>query len=478
MRDIAGQINDFSFADLAQGGLEFGAGFERLFLSAWTEQLRGAARGVQPGPVAALFSAIQRAVPTAANVDGNEHLGVTYTTNGTLPVLEDPMPMPAGAALAFSFSVDTIVALLDLVWQLMIGPHPDPGFGRIALSGPNAGLNDPQSPVEVNRITILSTDDHRTWITELRGVYHLPLSLPNVPFVFTNRESIDTFTDPNSPAFTYSASSGVDMDIASAKNAVMAAAVLGIGAPLAPLAASLEVPLSAFGASTFEDAVRSKLGLLRLFTVTPLSMVVAAFPTRFLIPDSRDKVVLPFDVISVPSTVVPGSADRVVAAMSDDFHLVPIIPNSAITAYGFAPPQRITRSSRVAIFGSHTVLFPFASLHPVTYANQITATFTAVANSEVQNPSFLWSIVDAAGRPTQRALLSANSGDTVSVTFLRDNVDESNPLAVVIHVTMDDDLNLQDDEGRTPAAAIHVAAKLAPRPVIPPIRRPIREHLG
>src|SRR5262249_53662466 len=138
MRDIAGQINDFSFDDLAQGPHEFGFGFEGLFLKSWADQLSTASRDVQPGPLAALFGAIQRAVPTATNVNGNEHLGVTYTRNGRLPELEDPIPTPAGAAFVFSFSVDTIVALLDLAWQLMIGNHPpDPGFGRVALSGQN-----------------------------------------------------------------------------------------------------------------------------------------------------------------------------------------------------------------------------------------------------------------------------------------------------------------------------------------------------
>jgi hypothetical protein len=78
MRDISGQINDFSFASLSEGILEFGPAFEGLFLAKWQEQINSADTVVDAS-IRPLLARYKQAVPVANNVDGYRAPGREYS---------------------------------------------------------------------------------------------------------------------------------------------------------------------------------------------------------------------------------------------------------------------------------------------------------------------------------------------------------------------------------------------------------------
>jgi hypothetical protein len=118
VRDISGQVNQFSFQSLSQGVNDPGLGsdVEKIFLQKWQQELNVADQSVKPAGLKLLVAGIETAVPQALTKNGDEHLGASYSRMGQLGEIQDDVSLPAGASFGFSFSVDTIVDRLNAAW--------------------------------------------------------------------------------------------------------------------------------------------------------------------------------------------------------------------------------------------------------------------------------------------------------------------------------------------------------------------------
>jgi hypothetical protein len=158
-----------------------------------------------------------------------------------------------------------------------------------------------------------------------------------------------------------------------------------------------------------------------------LAFVAATFPTGFLLPDTPDRVTFQYDGVQIPATLYGNQP--LIAVLDENGNLVPIVPNSAITAYGFTSPRRVSRVAWVTIVGPAQVKFPVKSTVPLTYTSEVEQTYTAFTTNEPKNPLFTWSVIDSSGKPSTAASLSATVGNQVTVTFHRSALESGIPLS-------------------------------------------------
>jgi len=367
------------------------------------------------------------------------------------------------------------------VWVFLVGPPGERDFGRVGISGAKKGLHDPASAVELQSITVFGSSDQHNWTTEIAGIFHSPTALPNVPFLISNTEAISVAGGAGFEYLYYRASQNIELDAGPLQDAITALEVILGLSVLNPLAGALGAPIAAIVDGKIGEYLRNALSSAATFqALTPLSMVAAAFPQRFLLDGTKEKLEFPYDDILIPSTMQGAMLDgRGLIATMDPVskNLVPFVPEAAVTAFGFARPRRISRIGSAFIFGPGTVVFKVTRVRPLSFAPSVVATYSGRANDEAQNPTFKWKLTDNQGNPTDAATLSANEGATVQVTFFSEGVDEDLPLAVKLEVEMDDDLHLIDHNGRPPHAFRLLTGKLGPRPSPPPPPPPRPEPL-
>lgn len=473
MRDMAGLLKDFSFRSLASGlrlpQTPGSDSMETLFLGAWQERLRRAHRGLTPD----LHTNMDSAVAIGKPVSGDEHIGAGWNGGGRLGEIADDLALPAGARFGFAFSVNSILLGLSADLAALLGQRDSPGFGRVTLADdPNARVPlvpAPDGPIEIRDYTIYGAQAPLVWTTVIEGVYHVPdiplagldVSLPTVGFKITTTETLGLGAAGGS--LSYDVTNRIDADTSDLEHAVQALeAAAGIGLLGSPLGLFGE-PLVADFAARINELMKSKLAAIQPSGFAVLRVVARSFPDKVLIPGTAERIVFAYDGLSMgPGLTSTPFVPRLgpIATLGAVSGLDIASPADAILAYGNALPKRVPRVASVGVVGPRTVTFA----GPASPAQAIG--YQALANDEVQNPTFAWSVTDANGNPTTAATLSATTGPKVTVRFDGKNVTESAPSTVLLHVAMDDDLHVKDAAGHQPTVVTKVIAsrRAVPRP--------------
>jgi hypothetical protein len=457
MRTIAGQLESFTFQSVAAGVNDptFGSNVEDVFKQSWQNEI-----GSAPGSI------------SAANIDGNEHLGAVFGGTQLLSNLSDNLVMPTGEPVVFEYSIDDVVNSLNVLWAVF----NDISGRRIDDSGQfNAQGNTLFDDLSVSV-------DGDLWTTKISGTYkfekyhitfHVPFSI-----LISEEISIIRGTAPGSVSLMYrSLPLQLTADIDAIENAgvavIVAIGILG-GGP-AEFANGIN-----YLKTYISEKLSAAVSMLKENwpAIFPLQPVVGRIPQRTRLPGTTDNLWIKFNGISAPQGLVAQQVNGSIVATSQ---------GQAIVFSGSQSPSRYRRVAFVMINGPARLTFYTANPALPAYKTGSDATriYWAVVNDEVVNPKFQWSITDLHGRPTALATFRTlrqpfghqNNSEAIEVTFLANEMLPGSSTVLVVHVSMDDDLHLKDVNGNLPKASLGVTilAQMVsvPHPTTNPILSPL-----
>jgi hypothetical protein len=432
MRSIAGQILRFSFHDVAAGVIDptFKDDVEALFLSAWSAQILSGA-------------AFVRAVPEAANVGGNEHLGMRLGDVATLSELTADVPIPPGASFGFAFSIDSLVDHVNDLW----------GVATVSGGRVNAdGLPDPKGASKLETMKIVASGS--LWTISIGGVYLSPADLPNVPFKISWEEGITAVDASDSPSFTLTHNAypaQLNADFSALDSAITALEVFGVGA-VGSLTAGPFAPFLIPGIAAGNDALHEYISSQVTPVSTPflvLKPVYDAMVQRLPLPGTLTDLWFKFNAVTFP----PGVVAELKPFGRTGTILTSQMPGAAIMLSGRKEPVRLRREGLVIVVGPSTVRFPAAFPHATSQPVRVEIDYVAYPSDDAVNPTFQWSVRRANGEPLRGVTMVNAGARTVTVQFTKSDFPEPTTQLELV-VVMDDAQHLKAADGRMPSGGL------------------------